>query len=104
MLGTKENNVVTGFTLEFLNIVIPMFENFLMLFQKYCTIVYILCDSMHGILVKLLGRHMKPQAVENKDTSDLTYVACTNLSLQLSNEDIVIEESTRKALSGLTLA
>ena len=45
---------------------------------------------MYGILVKLFGSFMKPQTVENWYRSDIISVDSNNLSLQLSDTEIVI--------------
>ena len=60
------------------------------------------CDSLCDILVKLL-RFMKPKAVEDKHGPILTSIDCTSLNLKLPDKETIIEESTRKAVSGLTL-
>ena len=99
MLGTKEK-AVTRVTLEFLSNVLPVFEKFLLHFQKRCPVVHILYDSLCDTLMKLLRRFMKPQSIENKYGSDLTHVDCTKL--QLPDKEIVIGDSTRKVLKDLT--
>ena len=50
--------------------------------------------------MKLLRRFIKPQGLENKYGSDLTSVDSTKF--QLSEEEMVIEGSTRKVLMDLT--
>ena len=51
LLGTKEK-AVTKVTLEFLNNLIPLFEQFVLLFQKSSPVVHVLYDSMCDILAK----------------------------------------------------
>ena len=48
MIGTKEKAV----TLEFLNSVIPLFEKFLLMFQKGSPVIHILYDSICDMLVR----------------------------------------------------
>ena len=59
MLGTKERDS-TKVTLEFPNNIIPLFEKFLLLFQKSSPIVHILYDSLCDILVRILRWVLKP--------------------------------------------
>ena len=59
ILGTKER-ASTKVTFEFLNNIIPLFEKFLLLFQKSSSIGHILYDSLCDILVKILRRFLKP--------------------------------------------
>ena len=99
MLGTKEK-ASTRVSLTFLSKVIPLFEKFLLLFQKSTPVVHILYDSLCDILNKLFRRFLKPQAMENKYGSDLASVDCTKL--QLSDNEIVLGDTTRKALKNLT--
>ena len=73
MLGPKEK-LVTRVSLEFSNHIIPVFEKFLLLFQKSCPMVHILYDNLCDILIKLLRRFIKPQGLENKYDSDLASV------------------------------
>ena len=63
MLGPKEK-LVTRVSLEFLNHIIPVFEKFLLLFQKSCPVVHILYDNLCDILIKPLRRFIKPQGLE----------------------------------------
>ena len=81
MLNAKEK-MVTRVLLEFLNDVIPVFEQFLQLFQRASPVIYIMYDSMCDILVRLLRRFMKGQAVEKKYGSDQTYIECQDVKLQ----------------------
>ena len=99
MLGTKER-VSTKVTLEFLNI-IPLFEKFLLLFQKSSPVVHILYDSLCDILVKILRRFLKAETMDNKYGSDLTSIDCAKY--QLPDKEIVIGDTTRKALRDLTV-
>ena len=101
LLGTKEK-AVTKVTLEFLNNLIPLFEQFVLLFQKSSPVVHVLYDSMCDILAKLMRRFMKTQVLEKKYGSDLASIECKDLKLQLTNKDIVIGDSMRKALKELS--
>ena len=75
MLGTKEKQT-TRVTLEFLSNVIPVFEKFLLLFQKSSPVVHFLYDEMCEIILKLLRRFIRPQALANKYGSDLASIEC----------------------------
>ena len=99
MLGPKEK-LVTKVSLEFLNLIITVFEKFLLLFQESCPVVHILYGNLCDILIKLLRRFIKPQGLENKYGSDLASVDCTKF--QLPDKEFVIGKSTRKVLKDLT--
>ena len=101
MLNAKEK-MVTRVLLEFLNDVIPVFEQFLLLFQRASPVIHIMYDSMCDILVRLLRRFMKEQAVEKRYGSDLTSIECQDVKLQLPDKSIVIGKGAREALMKLT--
>ena len=101
MLNAKEK-MVTRVLLEFLNDVIPVFEQFLLLFQRASPVIHIMYDSMCDILVRLLRRFMKGQAVEKRYGSDLTSIECQDVKLQLPDKSIVIGKGAREALVKLT--
>ena len=101
MLNAKEK-MVTRVLLEFLNDVIPVFEQFLLLFQRASPVIHIMYDSMCDILVRLLRRFMKGQAVEKRYGSDLTSIECQDVKLQLPDKNIVIGKGGREALVKLT--
>ena len=101
MLNAKEK-MVTRVLLEFLNDVIPVFEQFLLLFQRASPVIHIMNDSMCDILVRLLRRFMKGQAVEQRYGSDLTSIECQDVKLQLPDKSIVIGKGAREALVKLT--
>ena len=65
MLAKKEK-AVTRVSLEFLNDVFPVFEEFLLLFQKECPLVHIFYDSLCHILLRLLRRLMVRSAIDKK--------------------------------------
>ena len=104
MLNAKEK-MVTRVLLELLNDVIPVFEQFLLLFQRASPVIHIMYDSMCDILVRLLRRFMKGQAVEKRYGSDLTSIECQDVKLQLPDKSIVIvkltSEQQRQALLGI---
>ena len=100
MLNAKEK-MVTRVLLEFLN-VIPVFEQFLLLFQRASPVIHIMYDSMCDILVRLLRRFMKGQAVKKRYGSDLTSIECQDVKLQLPDMSIVIGKGAREALVKLT--
>ena len=58
LLGTKEK-AVTKVTHAFLNNLIPLFEQFVLLFQKSSPVVHVLYDSMFDTLAKLMRIFMK---------------------------------------------
>ena len=101
MLNAKEK-MVTRVLLEFLNDVIPVFEQFLLLFQRASPVIHIMYDSMCDILVRLLRRFMKGQPVEKRYGSDLTSIECQDVKLQLPDKSIVIGKGAREALVKLT--
>ena len=101
MLNAKEK-MVTRVLLEFLNDVTPVFEQFLLLFQRASPVIHIMYDSMCDILVRLLRRFMKGQAVEKRYGSDLTSIECQDVKLQLPDKSIVIGKGAREALVKLT--
>ena len=101
MLNAKEK-MVTRVLLEFLNDVIPVFEQFLLLLQRASAVIHIMYDSMCDILVRLLRRFMKGQAVEKRYGSDLTSIECQDVKLQLPDKSIVIGKGAREALVKLT--
>ena len=92
---------VTRVSLEFLNDIVPVFKEFILLFQKECPVVHLLYDNMCSVLLKLMKRFMTEQAIGNKYVSDLTLIECTNVKLQLPEKDIVIGTDMRKALKNL---
>ena len=94
--------MVTRVLLEFLNDVIPVFEQFLLLFQRASPVIHIMYDSKCDILVRLLRRFMKGQAVEKRYGSDLTSIECQDVKLQLPDKSIVIGKGAREALVKLT--
>ena len=77
MLGTKEKDV-TRATLEFLNDIIPVFEKFLLPFQKSSPVIHVVYDSLYDILLKLMRRFLKPQATKKKYGAELASIECTN--------------------------
>ena len=81
---------------------IPVFEKFLLLFQKSSPVVHFLYDEMCEIILKLLRRFIRPQALTNKYGSDLASIECQNVKIQLSEPEIVIGEMTRNAMAKLT--
>ena len=56
LLGTKEK-AVTKATLEFLNNLIPLFEQFVPIFQKSSLVVHVVYNSMCDILAKPMRKH-----------------------------------------------
>ena len=101
MLATREKSV-TRLSLEFLNDIVPVFREFILLFQKEYPVVHLLYYSMCSVLLKLMRRFMTEQAIRNKYGSDLTLIECTDVKLQLPEKDVVIGTDVRKALKNLT--
>ena len=101
LLGAKEKQT-TKVTLEFLSNVIPVFEKFLLLFQKSSPVVYFLYHEMCEIILKLMRRLIRPQALANNYGSDLVSINCQNVKIQLADPEIVIGEMTRNAMAKLT--
>ena len=54
------------------------------------------------IILKLLRRFIRPQALVNKYGSDLASIECQNIKIQLSEPEIVIGKTTRNAMAKLT--
>ena len=101
MLGTKEN-AVTRVSVEFLHNCISVFEQFLLLFQKSAPVIHILYDSLCGVLMKLMRQFIQTMVLENVVGSELTKVNCKDVKLQLSDKDLNLGSSTRKALKELS--
>ena len=100
LLGTKEK-AITKVNLEFFNSVVPLFEQFLLLFQKSSPTIHILYDSICDVLAKLMRRFMKMAALEKKYGSELASIECKDVSLQLADKDVVIGDRARKGLDEL---
>ena len=93
LLGTKDK-VITKVTLQFLNSVIPLFEQFLLLFQRSTPVVHVLYDSMCDLIAKLMRRFMKTEATERKYGLDLATIKCKDVTWQLADKDVVIGDRT----------
>ena len=81
--------------------VVPLFEQFLLLFQKSSPTIHILYDSVCDVLAKLMRRFMKMAALEKKYGSELASIECKDVSLQLADKDVVIGDRARKGLDEL---
>ena len=101
MIGTREK-AVTRVALEFLNSVIPLFEKFLLMFQKGSPVIHILYGCICDILVKLMRRFLIADAIEQKYGSNFTTIECSRRKLQLLDKELVIGDSTRQAFKDLT--
>ena len=101
LLGTNEKAVMKV-SLEFLSVIIPVFEQLLLFFQKESPTVHIMYDTLCDSLLKLMRRFMKITAIEKKYGSDLVGIDCKDVKLQLQDKDIVIGKNTRKVLKELT--
>ena len=82
MLDAKEKAVI-WVALEFFYNLIPLFEQFLLLFLKSFPAFHLLYDKICDILAKIMRIFMKAQAVDKKYGYDVTTVECKDLKLQL---------------------
>ena len=87
--------------LEFFNSVISVFEEFLLVFQRSSPVVHTLYDCICETLTKLL-RFVQSKEMDSKHGSSLASINCKDVKLQLADKDIVIGDSTRKALRELS--
>ena len=101
MLGAGEK-ARTKVLLEFFSACTPVFEQFLLLFQKSTPVTHLLYDSICDLLKRIMRRFMKSEALENVEGSSLAELNCKDASLQLEDKDVVIGDSTKKALKELT--
>ena len=101
LLGTKEKGS-TKACLEFLNDVVPVFQQVLLIFEKNSPVVHILYDTLCESLLKPFRRFLNPSATEGKYGSDLVMIDCTDIKLQLKDNDLVIGSGTKKALKELS--
>ena len=83
MLGTKEKDA-TRVLLNFFNSLIPVFEEFLLLFQKSSPVIHILYESTCEILSKLLRRFVQSGEVDGKYGVALGSIDCKDVKLQLT--------------------
>ena len=93
MLGTKERGT-TKVTLEFLRDVMPVFEKFLLLFQKASPVIHVVYDDICDILLKLMKRYMKLQTIEKKYEAELVSIQYTDTKLQLVDKELIIGDAT----------
>ena len=64
--------------------------------------MHFLYDEMCEIILKLLRRFIRPQALANKYGTDLASIEGQTVKIQLSEPEIVIGEMTRNAMAKLT--
>ena len=83
---------VTKTTLEFLNNVTPVFEEFLREGQSSGPQVHVLYDRICELLKKLMGRCLKKKAFQDTYGNDLAAIDCTDVAKQLSDHELVIGE------------
>ena len=100
LLGTKDK-ISTKVTLEFLNDVVPVFEQLLLVFQKESPVVHIMYDSLCDSLLKLMRRFMQAHVIDKKFGSDLISIDCKSVKIQLQDKELVIGINTRKVLKEL---
>ena len=94
----------TKVLLEFLKSTFPLFEEFLTLFQKSTPTIHLVYDSMCLTLLKVMRRFLRPTALEGKYGASLGSVSCEDVKLQLTDNELVIGDQTRKALACLNPA
>ena len=97
MLGAKER-AGTHVMLEFFSSCIPVFEQFLLRFQKSSPVVHILYDCIMDLMKQLMRRFMKSEALEGKYGPDLADLNCKDAEFQLADQNVIICSSIRKVL------
>ena len=97
MLAPKER-IVTRCWLEFLADILPLFENFLELFQRSQPNVHIVYDSMCELLLKVLNRLLK--TVDSRGR-ELVSVDCKDTKNQLDDQHLMIGDAARRNLKSL---
>lgn len=100
LLATGEKDA-TKFNLEFLNNIIPIFEDFLTLFQRSTPTVHLVYDLMCQTLTKLMRRFLKSDAMKGKYGTELSKLPCEDIQLRLADEDIVMGDHSRDVLQRL---
>ena len=101
---TEGQKGATKVLLEFLKSTFPLFEEFLTLFQMSTSTIHLVYDSMCLTLLKVMRRLLKPTALEGKFGATLGSVSCEDVKLQLTDNELVIGDQTRKALACLNPA
>ena len=101
---TEVEKDVTKVLLEFLRNVVPLFEEFLTLFQKSSPTIHLVYDIMCLTLLKVMRRFLKPTALEGKYGAALGSVSCVDVKLQLGDNELVIGDQTRQVLACLNPA
>ena len=99
LTGTEKDT--TKMLLEFFNNTVPVFEEFLTLFQKSGPTVHIVYDSMCQNLLKDMQRFMKGQLLEGNYGTGLVDIPRSDVKLQLSDSELNIGDGTRRALGKL---
>lgn len=94
----------TRVLLEFLKSNFPLFKEFLTLFQKSTPTIHLVYDSICLTLLKVMRRFLKPTALEGKYGATLRSVSCEDVKLQLTDNELVKGDLTRKALTCLNPA
>lgn len=82
----------------------PLFKEFLTLFQKSTPTIHLVYDSICLTLLKVMRRFLKPTALEGKYGATLRSVSCEDVKLQLTDNELVKGDLTRKALTCLNPA
>ena len=80
-----------------------VFEQFLFLFQKLAPVTHMLYDCICNLLKRIVRKFMKAETLENTERSNLAELKCRDASLQVEDKNIVMGDSTRKALKELTV-
>lgn len=101
LLGTRQKRL-TKVKLEFLKNLTPVFEKFMLMFQKCSPVIHILYDSMCDMLMKLMKRFVKPSCLRDRYGAGLGSVDCKRVKNQLSDKELALGSDTRKALDVLS--
>lgn len=81
--------------LHFLESLEPVFHPFLTLFQKEEPLVHILHDELSNLVRTIMLRFLKPEVVGDKRDKELLSIDVSKSDNQLSDQMLVIGESTR---------
>ena len=92
---------VTKVTLEFLNNVTALFEEFLTACQNSGPQIHVLYDRICELLLKLMGRCLKQTAIKNAYGKDLVAIDCKDVKNQLPDQELVVGDEARRSLSSL---
>ena len=66
---------------------ISVYEEFLLVFQRFSPVVHILYDCTCETLTKLLRRFVQSKEMDSKHESSLASINCKDVKLQLADKD-----------------